>query len=667
MYAKHQSQHADTADRADVATMLLEANEAYRDSNTSHWSLKMRLEARSECQRLAEQALVALPEQPAALGLLGRVAFDNGDMDQAYDFFNRSLEADDQQSQQYANLGYWALTTDQPVLAEQYFLEALELDRQSATAFCGVAHAKRAQGQFDSAYLHYRKLLELGHDWSSVYSGMLECAGHLVIHTVNPEFIQDAIALLRRDELPHQQIGRFVGSILRVRYDLDNPQAQVSLEEASQDELLLLALERTLMPDPQVELLITLLRHTILAEVAETATLREELQGLASAIALYADRTGYALLAGENESAVVQAINTSISAQFAMHESLTDVAGSLMISAMYGALFHQAFSVNIGQWNLTEWPTELQLLMSASYYNRATEEAIKQNFEEKIEELAVDPMDIAQAWPTWNQLSSHPANSMKALIKSRLRLDTDALPETLRVMICGTESGQRALELAASLDDVEIIAVDESLSNIARATRTAEELGMENIVFWPWSLASRFIADGHKVQWIEIGRLPSEKMERVSLAALVNDACEQGAVVHLNTGPTEQLEADRHIQQLIDQHGLPKTNATLRRLRRMVMNNAQEPGWSTLLSDADFYGLGGCHSRWFHPQDFGQLRDLVGLMCNEVDWKLVRAQDTDGHALALAPVQRQLQAEATGSDVQSVMGQPLTLYFMKRR
>ena len=38
----------------------------------------------------------------------------------------------------------------------------LEMDRQSAAAFCGVAHAKRLQGQFDVAYLHYRKLLDNG-------------------------------------------------------------------------------------------------------------------------------------------------------------------------------------------------------------------------------------------------------------------------------------------------------------------------------------------------------------------------------------------------------------------------------------------------------------------------------------------------------------------------
>ena len=57
----------------------------------------------------------------------------------------------------------------------------------------------------------------------------------------------------------------------------------------------------------------------------------------------------------------------------------------------------------------------------------------------------------------------------------------------------------------------------------------------------------------------------------------------------------------------------------------------------------------------------------MAMLCNEVDWKLVRAQDNDGHTLSLGPVQKQLHAEASGNSVQSVVGQPLTLYFTKRR
>lgn len=54
-------------------------------------------------------------------------------------------------------------------------------------------------------------------------------------------------------------------------------------------------------------------------------------------------------------------------------------------------------------------------------------------------------------------------------------------------------------------------------------------------------------------------------------------------------------------------------------------------------------------------------------MSNEVEWKLIKARDEDGHSLATGPVQRQIQAEALGSEVQSLMGQNLSVYFQRRR
>ena len=57
----------------------------------------------------------------------------------------------------------------------------------------------------------------------------------------------------------------------------------------------------------------------------------------------------------------------------------------------------------------------------------------------------------------------------------------------------------------------------------------------------------------------------------------------------------------------------------------------------------------------------------MALLSNEVDWKLAKARDTDGHSLATKPVQKQIQAEALGSEVQSLMGQGLSVYFQRRR
>ncbi|MCZ4285679.1 MAG: hypothetical protein ABNH34_11915 [Marinobacter sp.] len=665
MQAQHNI-HATDAQKAHIARLLLQANLAYAESN-SPTSLVQRLKARQECRDYLNEVLAQEPGNAGALGLMGRVEMDEGALDKAHTLFTDSLSHDPAQPQQFTNLGYWAIKSERPALAEQYFIQALEMDRQSAAAFGGVAHAKRLQGQFDVAYLHYRKLLEMGLEWPSIYSGMLTCAEHLDVNRADTKLARDAILLLRHDGLPHQEIGRFVGAIIRQQYDLENPNAQVALDAASEDELLILALEKTLMPDPAVEELATLLRRAIIAEVAQTVELRDELQPLALALAVYADRTGYALTAEDDEERLASAINDSICAQLAMSEQQDGMIGSLIISAMYGALFHQKYAVHLGRWNLVDWPVAMQGMMAASYYNRASEEAIKQNFDEKSAELCLEKTDVPQAWPNWSKLAYRSETSLKAIMATELGMSTEQLPETIRIMVCGAQSGQRAMELAHYLKDVEVIAVDESLANIAKATRLAGEMGISNIVFWPWSIAQQFVADDHKVHWIEIGRLPSTSMTEVSLAALVSSATGNGAVVHMHTAVNEQTDGDKQIRRLIAQHDLKPTRTALRQLRRMVLTNRQDPMWQSLVAETDFYGLGGCRDRWFSEQDSRQLKELMALLSNEVDWKLVKARDTDGHSLATKPVQKQIQAEALGSEVQSLMGQGLSVYFQRRR
>jgi len=665
MQAQH-NVHATDAQKAYIARLLLQANLAYGESNSTV-SLGQRLKARHECRHYLEEVLAQEPGNGVALGLLGRVELDDGALEKAHTLFTDSLSQDPAQPQQFTNLGYWAIKSERPALAEQYFIQALEMDRQSAAAFCGVAHAKRLQGQFDVAYLHYRKLLETGLEWPSIYSGMLTCAEHLDVQKADTKLARDAILLLRHHGLPHQEIGRFIAAIIRQQYDLENPNAQVALDAACEDELLILALEKTLMPDPAVEELVTLLRRAIIAEVAQTVELRDELQPLALALAVYADRTGYALTAEDDEERLVSAINDSICAQLAMGEAQDGMIGSLVISAMYGAMFHQKFAVQLGRWNLVDWPVALQPVMAASYYNRAAEEAIKQNFDEKTEELCLDKTDVPQAWPNWTTLAYRSETSLKIMMATELGITTEQLPDTLRIMVCGAQSGQRAMELAHYLKDVEVIAVDESLANIAKATRLAGDMNIHNIVFWPWSIAQQFVADDHKVHWIEIGRLPSAKMTNVSLAALVSSATGNGAVVHMHTAVSEQTDGDQQIRRLIAQHNLKPTRTALRQLRNMVMTNRQDPTWQTLVREPDFYGLGGCRDRWFCEQNSSQLKELMALVSNEVDWKLIKARDTDGHSLATKPVQKQIQAEALGSEVQSLMGQGLSVYFQKRR
>lgn len=663
MYANVQS--LQTTSAVEIARLLVHANQCYRASNDPHSTPAQRASARDDARRLLAQVTAAEPRNGAALNLLGRLAMDCNALDEAHALFLQSLDAEPNNAQTHTNLGYWALLTGDAHAAEGHFTAALQHDTRSAAAFCGIAHAKREQGEYAVAWLHYRQLLDLGHAWPSVFDGMVRCAEFLTVEQANPALATDVLRLLAQDGLPYHKLGRLATGLLHAQYDLSNPDAPITLNEAADDNLLILALQKTLLTDPDVEDLVTLLRTGILEEVAHTGSLRDELQPLALAIGHYGERTGYVLLASEEENAWIASLNSAILEHLKAQASPEDLAGAVIVSAMYGALFQQVFAVELGRFERNAWPLAMQDMLGVSFYDKADDEAYKLGFDEKKSELVLAGEDVAHAWPHWTNLDHHNVRPLREELQHSLRIPVENLPETLRVLVVGASSGQKALEMARYFSDVEVIAVDEDLANLAYGARKARELGLENIVFWPWSLASQFIADGHPVHYVELSRMPSAQVT-VSVDALIRQALASGGVLHVNSGSFSQDTADQQICALIDEHQLAPTAENLRALRRLIMNSRNEGPWDALLTSDDFYAAAGCRRRWFQSENRGQTQALLDTLANEMDWKLVKAKDADGEVLASQPVQEQLRAQRLGK-VQSLIGQGIHLYFRRRR
>ncbi|TVP53828.1 MAG: hypothetical protein EA349_13000, partial [Halomonadaceae bacterium] len=629
--------HLETIDRkqaAAIARRLIDANGLYATANDGSLSPQGREQARIQVRDILQQVLQAQPNQPEALNLLGRVEMDAGRLTTARELFVLALEVKPDNAQTLTNYGYWALMAQQPQTARQSFEQALAIDRQSTAAFAGIAHARRQLGEFDSAYLHYRRLLDLGLEWPSVFEGMMTCAEQLQIHQADSALAQDAIRLLLQDNLPHQNLARFVSAILRAQYVVETSDQGWLLDAAAQDQLLLLALERTLLPDAAVEKLITQVRAALTTEVNATGELREALQPLALALAVYGARIGYALIPSAAEQLFVQQLDTALMETLCQTPPTPELSGALILRSLYGALFNQPYAVHLGQAQLCDWPLGLRPMMAVSYYDKAEEEAYKQNFEEKQQELALDRNDLSHAWPSYSNLSHFTQQRLRDELHQSLGISPEQWPETLRILLIGAGSGQRALELAHYFTDVEVVAVDEELANLAHAARRAQQKGLENIVFWPYSLASRFINDGNQVQMVEIGSLPSGRIEPFSIETMVSKALVPGGILHINTRHLNSPRADRAIQRMIERHQLPRTTNTLQRLRRMIMNNPDQTPWREMLADPDFYSTAGCQRRWFFPEDPAQIASVMGTLSNEVDWKLMRARDHDGHDLA---------------------------------
>lgn len=667
MQAQTQLQEVTREQEAAMARRLLQANELYRFANSPETEPAMRSHAHQQVREALNVVLTAHPEHPEALNLLGRVAMDEGQLAQAGELLERARVAAPDSGQVLANLGYLALMREEPEQAKALFDEALTRDRQSAPAFAGKAHALRQQQRFDQAYLHYRHLLDCNRNWDSIYAGMLECARHLEVRQADPALARDAIRLLSHPDLPHQELSHFVTRLLRQQYAQGVAPGDWLLDTVCADELMLLALETSLLADPELEKLIIQTRRALLLEVRDTGELYDARQRLAIALGRYTTRTGYAQLVTDEENTFIRELDANLKVELKNRFQPEEVAAGLIIRSLYGALFHQPYAQHIGRLALEDWPQGMQSLMAESYYHKADEEAYKQQFQEKQDELALAREDLPHAWPCWHNLRIHHEQPLKRELAQSLGINTSTWPETARILVIGAGSGQHAMELAHYFTDVEVVAVDENLAGLAHGNRLAREKGLQNIVFWPYSLASRFIQDGNQVQMVEVRRLPSQSYEGTAIKTLAQQALDSGGLLHIYTGEHGTSRVDGALRRMMERHKLQPTTETLRRLRRMILNNPQHQAYQQLLNEPDFYATAGCRKRWFFPEDASQLDALMDNLSSEVDWKLLRARDTDGANLATAPVVKQLQAQAFGTGTQSLVGQGLSLYFQRRR
>jgi len=649
----------------ETARLLLEANDEYNRANDLDQPLSQRRIARERASMLLDQALESEPENAAAMALRGRIELDRGHLDRARELFETALRYNPDDAQLHVNLGYHALLNDEAASAESHFQNALALDKGLATAFCGIAHARRQQGQFESAYLHYQLLMELGHQSDSVYQGMASCMEQLSAESAQPNLKRDAIRLLAYPHLAHHRLGGFVADLLRMDY-ANHPDGDELLKRAAADELLLLALERTLMTDSEVERLVAHIRQTLMLTSCQTEELLDDFQRLALGLGAYTARTGYLMSPSASEQNWVVEVRAGLSEAIESGTSLEHLSGSFIMLALYEDLFSQSFGPMLAMRPLHEWPEAMQPLMQAALYDLAEARALTEAYQLPQAKTETGRIRNNQVWPFWSALPRKETGSLRDHLKHSYGVADADLPPVVRTLVFGALSGERALELAMGFDDTEIIAVEDNPANLAFARRKAKEMNLENIVFWPWTLAGRFLADGHQVHFAEIQHLLVNGIDDVvSLMKTLTAALTKGGLLHINTG----LNRGKSNLLKASQNAYEPTLATMQDIRyfreHMIGQHGDVPGHE-ILRNADFYSAAGCHNLW-HEEPKVSISAALELLSNEVEWKLVSAQDEDSHDLATGPVLEQLRAQRLGSNVRSLVGHGLSLYFQRRR
>jgi len=638
------------SERSDMARLLIHANDLYQMHNSVATPTTERQHSLDHAFELITQVISFDPDNTPAMNLLGRIELDRGNLETAKALFHQCLEHSPENTQYLCNMGYLQLICEEPQAALKYFNDALSVDTSLENAFLGIARAQQALRNYDIAYLHYRSLLNHGHTSETVLQGMLNCCAHIRIDNYQYELEVDLLNLFSYSELDHERLGHFAAELISKKFDLENPNAPIDIIKVANDPLVYHSLLKCSLPNPFVEEFITLLRQSILLEAAETRHLRDELQLLAIAIATYTERCNYSLIVSDSETSKVEHFNMVLAQTLQQPWRIDDIAGALIIVAMYQAFFSQSYAVSMTSLEQGDWPILLQPLMKGSLYRRAEREAFKQQFPEKQDELLIAKEDLPAPFPRWNRIDFFNQQSLKNELVSSFNIDESQLPERLLLLVAGEGAAQKAFGYARHFTDVDVLAVEQSLENLAESHLKAQEEKLENIAFWPVSLARRFLQDGNQIHFASVSG--DSTVVDATFISLVQNSLGQHGVLNIKLIETPD-NATQDIQALIKKQSLRNTSANIRALRSTILADKYSEYWAKLIKDDYFYSLDGCRQAWFTNNTQSTILDALVNLIEQPDWKLSKVLNHHRKTVALPLAKKHILKFASEEKIQN--------------
>jgi len=191
------------------------------------------------------------------------------------------------------------------------------------------------------------------------------------------------------------------------------------------------------------------------------------------------------------------------------------------------------------------------------------------------------------------------AGSFVAMARARLR-DPDYV-EPARILVAGGGTGQHPIGVAAGISG-EVVCVDLSRASLARATRVAQRLGVQNLRFLHGDLLALGPDDGlgtfpfvdcigtlhHLADPVAGGRALASKLAPAGILRLG---------LYSGRGRSEIVAA----RALIAEHGWLPTKDGLRAARRALLALPAHHPAAPVTASVDFYSQSGLRDLVFHP------------------------------------------------------------------
>lgn len=593
----HQSSRVSREKAADLARRLVQVNQDYntlqQEENAADY---IRNSLLNELLSRIESILDEDFPQASALNLAGRIAFDLSLHQLAKDYFTRANNLETSKATYLLNLANAEATLGHYQQADEYFAEVLRLDKHNLSAFIGIAYCMLQLGQYDKAFLHYRSIIAFGHSDALIHDQTAGCIENLSCDSYTQELEVFVLYLLSLNDIDTSRIVKFSAELLTHKYDLKNPDCVLDINQLVQDQLLIAILETGVVAEPHFEELVTQLRLSILTEAVIGQSLRDALLPLAMAIGCYASHTDYALVLNQDEEKEIGLLKLKVAQQIGYQGiAVDDIAGALIVLAMYEALYVQSFSFELLALEHHEWPTGMQNLMKVTLYELSEEhQARHELFGQTMTELLDN--GITRSSKRWKPIPAPRQVSFFQTMQQQLAPQTPPRSwhnKTIRVLLLACGSGQKAFQYASQFSSVSIFAADSNQVDMAYAHAQVKSLALTNLSY---AVADYALPpqDLEPFDYIEFG----EGFDFAHLDEWMKLLSSDGIARVILPGIASR-EITGILSDLVRARGMHPSLENIRLIRNSILLERSSELWERLFDNPQFYSGSGCRDLIF--------------------------------------------------------------------
>jgi len=564
------------------------------------------------------KALEIKPDDAEAYSNLGNVLNSLGQVEAAVTSYKQALEIKPDYVEAHYNLGNALVGLGQPMLAVTSYERALRLKPDYAEAHCNLGTTLKDLGLLDDAILCIQKAISIDPNnsifWDKFANVLREGGSTAFGGTLSPYLLQ----ALEQPSIRPSDISISIINTLRQQPnlqaalkvsrtgDLDKTISNVIRQLAS-IPLLLRLMELCPIPAPDIEQLLTQMRHAMLNQWPVE---NQDSQGLRffKALAIHCFTNEYVFLESDEETQEIDRLQNKLK---------TLVEGREVIPATWVAILGAYRPLHIFSWSD-------QLKESGSVENikeilvrQIHEVREEQHFSLKVPRITPINNKVSRLvreqyeqspYPRWvnTGLYTKPLGVGEVLqeLEIKLSFNEEHFSVSPDILIAGCGTGQHALSTASRFKDCNILAVDLSLNSLSYAIRKTKELGVSNIEYMQADILELNSLE-RQFDIIESSGVLHHMDNPLAGWRILVDLLRPSGLMQIGLYSDMAREPIVEAREFIEKKKYGDSSEDIRRFRAEIMNMANDSNSNLqkILNSRGFYSLSECRDLLFHVQE----------------------------------------------------------------